>query len=444
MYTIFPFYPRFCHSTFESGPEIRPRQPESEPGSEPVDRNVRPRLAPHREVTQPDEVGNNESTTQTRGDVGQTPDEAHVDNPSGDASAISISYPLVSASNYLTVLPVETEFDSKAQAVVHGSDDAVTERDSTTFEAIEGMAVFDSETKSFWVAPRPKDKSGVVYDELSETDKKKFDASRFKEIDNLLKLNALSVMSPKESDHFAKTTPENIIPTNMLDKWKFQDDGTVAAKSRSVLVDWKKDPMILPVGACCTHSDAGKYHGDTSVVGISKGDRPHSRSDQWIRIGSQDIKKNKLATKLPSAVTHPKVGPGQMLRVEREIYGLVSGPSWLRASSTVDLLAAGYKKIQYDKCLFTLFSSDETSEGQLLLDVDDFIEGGNEIHRETMKGFYDKYRCGKAIDLRLAGQGGTRFAGRRVVQHPDFRIAVSMDEYVKSKLREDTCQTPGR
>ena len=30
----------------ESGLEVRPRQPKSEPGSEPVDRNVRPRLAP--------------------------------------------------------------------------------------------------------------------------------------------------------------------------------------------------------------------------------------------------------------------------------------------------------------------------------------------------------------------------------------------------------------
>ena len=146
-------------------------------------------------------------------------------------------------------------------------------------------------------------------------------------------------------------------------------------------------------------------------------------------------RKYKLATKLPPGVTHPKVGPGQLLRVETEIYGLVSGPSWLRASLTVDLLAAGFVKNPYDKCLFTLFSSDETSEGQLLLDVDDFIEGGNEMHRETMKGFYDKYRCGKAIDLRLAGQEGTRFAGRRVVQHPDFRITVSMHEYVKSKLR---------
>ena len=146
-------------------------------------------------------------------------------------------------------------------------------------------------------------------------------------------------------------------------------------------------------------------------------------------------RKNKLATKLPPGVTNPNGGPRQLLRVETEIYGLVSGPSWLRASLTVDLLAAGYVKNPYDKCPFTLFSSDETSEGQLFLDVDDFIEGGKETQRKNMEGFYDKYRCGKAIDLRLAGQEGTRFAGRRVVQQSDFCITVSMDEHVKSELR---------
>ena len=171
------------------------------------------------------------------------------------------------------------------------------------------------------------------------------------------------------------------------------------------------------------------------MIGISEGDRPRSRSDQCIRTGSKDVKKNKLATQLAPGVTHPKVGPRQLLRVETEIYGLVSGPSWLRASLTVDLLAAGYVKNPYDKCLFTLFSSDGTSEGQLLLDVDDFTEGGKETHRKIMEGFYDKYRCGKAVDLMSAGQEGTRFSGRCVAQNLDFRITVSMDEYVKSKLR---------
>ena len=65
----------------------------------------------------------------------------------------------------------------------------------------------------------------------------------------------------------------------------------------------------------------------------------------------------------------------------------------------------------------------------------------------TLQETMQKCRCGKAVDLMSAGQEGTRFAGRRVVQNPDFRITVSMDEYVKSKLRpievlKDTCQTP--
>ena len=70
---------------------------------------------------------NSESTTKIRGDVEQTPDEVPVGNLSGAASSIPLSLPLASASHYLTVLPAETEFDSKAQAVVHGSVDAVTE-----------------------------------------------------------------------------------------------------------------------------------------------------------------------------------------------------------------------------------------------------------------------------------------------------------------------------
>ena len=65
-------------------------------------------------------------------------------------------------------------------------------QEPTTFDASEGMAVFDDETRSYWVS---------------------------------------------------QTTPENTKPTNVLDKWKLQDDGTVVAKSRSVLVGWK-DPMV--------------------------------------------------------------------------------------------------------------------------------------------------------------------------------------------------------
>ena len=102
------------------------------------------------------------------------------------------------------------------------------------------QCVFDKETGVFWVAPAPKDKDGVVYDQLSEKDKSKFDASRFKEIDNLLKTGAVSVMSLKESNYDRANLSEHIMPSNMLDKWKLQDDGTMPAKSRNVLIGWKR------------------------------------------------------------------------------------------------------------------------------------------------------------------------------------------------------------
>ena len=145
-------------------------------------------------------------------------------------------------------------------------------------------------------------------------------------------------------------------------------------------------------------------------------------------------RKKKLATKLPSGVTHPAVGPGQVLLVETEIYGLVS-PSWAESQFNCGSVAAGYVKNTYDKCLFTLFSNEDTSEGQVLIDVDDFMEGGAKPHRKAMDNFYAKYRCGKSIDFLSVGQEGTLFAGWRVVQHRDCRVAVSMVEHVKNKLR---------
>ena len=69
------------------------------------------------------------------------------------------------------------------------------------------------------------------------------------------------------------------------------------------------------------------------------------------------------------------------------------------------------------------------------MDVDDFIEGGKETHRKALEVSMKKYRYGKSIDPWSVGQQETLFAGRRVVQHHDYCVTVSMDEYVKNKLR---------
>ena len=98
-------------------------------------------------------------TRQSAGGVLQAADGATVP-PEGtpseaptSTSSPPFSYPWTSASNYITVLPGENECDSKVQTVVHGSFDAIPEQDPTTFEASEGMAMFDDETRSYWVSP---------------------------------------------------------------------------------------------------------------------------------------------------------------------------------------------------------------------------------------------------------------------------------------------------
>ena len=192
----------------------RTRQPESEPGCEFGARNVRPR------------AGSEVSERHVNGDEEPPPTTTKVDAlPGAAASTVSFGRPSsetdppdvsmnnssqavvhcqISASTYLTVFPRETGFDSLAQAIVHGSDDALLDPEPNTFEADEGMAVFDNGTKSFWVSPKPQDKGGVLYDELTSENKKKFDAARSKEIDNLLKLGALSVMISKTASTSAK------------------------------------------------------------------------------------------------------------------------------------------------------------------------------------------------------------------------------------------------
>ena len=206
------------------------------------------------------------------------------------------------------------------------------------------------------------------------------------------------------------------------------------AKSRNVLIGWK-DPMIYQLERraptptqeaimvllqwLASFKVSGRISDLTNAFGQSR----------------RTNRETKLATELPRGVKHPSVPQGCLLKVETELYGLVSGPSWLRASLSMDLQEAGYVKNHYDRCMYTLPSKNgKKSSGQVLLDVDDFIEGGDDRHRKVMDKFYEKYKCGKAVDLVAAGDEGTLFAGRRISQDRKFNIKVTMNEYVDSKL----------
>ena len=64
------------------------------------------------------------------------------------------------------------------------------------------------------------------------------------------------------------------------------------------------------------------------------------------------------------------------------------------------------------------------NSGTVLIEVDDILEGGDEEHRGRMKGFYQKYQCGKQKRLMDLGKEGALISGIRVIQHSGFSIGI--------------------
>ena len=67
-----------------------------------------------------------------------------------------------------------------------------------------------------------------------------------------------------------------------------------------------------------------------------------------------------LAASLPADMNAAgfNLDPRQLLLCETEVYGLISGPSWLRQSLVATFEALGYRRNPYDKCIVMLPPAD--------------------------------------------------------------------------------------
>ncbi|OLP81104.1 Copia protein [Symbiodinium microadriaticum] len=150
----------------------------------------------------------------------------------------------------------------------------------------------------------------------------------------------------------------------------------------------------------------------------------------------------------PLFSTLPKSGiPGEedwvLIEVLTAFYGLVNAPSTWRKTVVRVLLALQYIESVFDPCLYYLpYSPDEIErEGQrgcagvVLLDVDDFAQGGNERHQKLMQQLKERFRFGK---WRCLYGGHGEYLGRTVRQREDFEVRVDMQRYIEEKLRPIT------
>ena len=107
------------------------------------------------------------------------------------------------------------------------------------------------------------------------------------------------------------------------------------------------------------------------------------------------------------------------------------------------ILTLGFRESVYDPCLFFLpFDEKEKAAGAcrgcaglVLLDVDDFVQGGNERHCALMEQLRTRFRFGK---WRSIYEGHGEYLGRTVRQLSNHEIRVDMERYVCEKLRPVT------
>ena len=335
-----------------------------------------------------------------------------------------------------------------------------------TFHLHESTAFFSMNEKRFFLTKKKVSPGEVIFKNLPEKFKKIFRRSRDKEIESLLKSGAIVILSLKDSQEFAKKFPEYVLSSRYVDRWKptgdfsvlpetwdpddYIPDGTNVAepKSRWCVVGWR-DPHVHEIErAAPTPLTASLY----MFFQLSATRRwPGFAKDAKTAFlqAKPTTRRQKLACRMPSDEVFPGYHPDQLILLLTEVYGLVSGPAWWRRSLLEILVKElGYRVNPFDRCVLTLDDKESkpsnsiTAYGQTyqrtcgvtVIEVDDLLEAGTEVHRKNMKWLETKLRFGKVIEL-LNSKEGTGYAGRRIRQLPDFSYVYSMDDYVRDRLK---------
>ena len=74
------------------------------------------------------------------------------------------------------------------------------------------------------------------------------------------------------------------------------------------------------------------------------------------------------------------------------------------------------------------------TRGIMVIEVDDILEAGDEVHRQKMQWLENKLRFGKVENLQINVEG-SGYAGRRLKQNQDFSFEYHMTDYINNRLK---------
>eukprot|EP00435_Cladocopium_sp_Y103_P020466 s1075_g5.t1 len=333
--------------------------------------------------------------------------------------------------------------------------------DGEMFSRQQAEASYSVKDRCMYVSKAKSSFGQVEFSKLGESEKNQFRASRKKELESLVATGAVVILSVEDSLKFAKETPEQIIDSKYVDRYKpiavsrqkldeykvkalqqghlkaieLETDAT-NPKSRLCAVGWQ-DPQIMEVERSSPTPLSTSLYACLQLA-ASRRWKTRVKDVKTAFLQSLPTTRSKpLACRLPRDETPAGLDPRQLLLLKTEIYGLVSGPSWRRRT----LLKVATENLDYvvncyDRCVLTLPAKDPQpnalSEGFIVIEVDDIAEAGSEEHMKRMRELEATLKFGKVEDLQT--DQGTNYAGRFLRQLPDFSFESNMDEFIYTRL----------
>ena len=161
--------------------------------------------------------------------------------------------------------------------------------------------------------------------------------------------------------------------------------------------------------------------------------------------GDSSVRDEPLYASSPSEGL-PGVPEGALIRLDREVYGLVSRMSGWRSRIVSQLKEDGCEMNTYEPCLFSKYAVREEPAvdggtivlgefvGCVLLEVDDHLMcGPGRAHHESMERLRQRIKFGKWH--RLLQDGPSFFGGRHVTQPLARSFKVDMTRFIQERLR---------
>ena len=173
----------------------------------------------------------------------------------------------------------------------------------------------------------------------------------------VLDLKAVTIINPTQAERNKENQRERVISSRLVQRWKETDTG-YKAKARWCIHGFK-DPDIHGIERSCPTPELSSINVTLQILASTPSEGTLADGEKAFMQGDPSVRNDPLYATPPSEGL-PGVLEGALIRLDREVYGLVSGMSGWRLRIVSQLKEEGYEMNVCEPCLFSKFAVHRT------------------------------------------------------------------------------------